>query len=341
MTAASRRIERFHLQAPIAAPKMGQLPIQAALMLTTLFIVLPVFGLILCGYLIGHTRLLNADGIKGLTNFVFFVAMPALLFRSLAILQRPENVEFGIVFAYFGPCLVVFGLAMVVSRFVFRHGIEEQAMLGMSATFSNSVLLGIPLALAAFGDPALLPTMLIIGFHALILITLPTLVVEFHRGRGGRWHQVLRSTLLSLLRNPIVMAMVLGAAYGWSGFGLPAVIDSFLELLGRAGPPTALFAVGAALTAYKIGGDLREVAVAMVLKLLCLPALVWLSGTFLFGLDPLWAAVATIIAATPSGVNVFLFASTYDIYIARSAATVLLSTAVAWATVAALLAWLI
>ncbi len=310
-------------------------------MLTTLSIVLPVFGLILCGYLIGHTRLLSADGIKGLTNFVFFVAMPALLFRSLATLQHPEHVEFGIVFAYFGPCLVVFGLAMAISRFVFRHGTEEQALLGMSATFSNSVLLGIPLALAAFGDAALLPTMLIIGFHALILITLPTLVVEVHRGRGGRWHHVVRSTVLSLLRNPIVMAMLLGVVYGWTGLGLTAVIDSFLELLGRAGPPTALFAVGAALTAYKVGGDLREVAVAMALKLLCLPALVWLSCTYLFRLDPLWAGVATVIAATPIGVNVFLFATTYDIYIARSAAGVLLSTAVAWVTVAALLAWLV
>ncbi|MCP4330360.1 MAG: AEC family transporter [Alphaproteobacteria bacterium] len=308
---------------------------------TTLAIVLPVFGLILCGYLVGRTRLLSIDGIKGLTNFVFYIAMPALLFRSLATLARPEGVDFSIVFAYFGSCLVVFGGGVLIGRYVFRNSVEEQAMLGMSATFSNSILLGIPLALAAFGDAALLPTMLIIGFHSLVLIGLPTIVIESHRSRGGRWHQVIRSTLSALVRNPIVVAMVLGVVFDSLGLILPDPVDRFLELLGRAGPPTALFTVGAALTAYKIGGDLREVSVAMVLKLVCLPALVWLGATYLFAVEPAWAAVATVIAATPIGVNVFVFANTYETYVARAAAGVLLSTAIAWLTVAALLAILI
>ncbi len=310
-------------------------------MIATLFIVLPVFGLILCGYLVGRTRLLSAEGIKGLTNFVFFVAMPALLFRSLATLERPEGVDFGIVFAYFSACLVVFGGAMVIARFVFREDLEQQAMLGMSATFSNSVLLGIPLVLTAFGDDALLPAMLIIGFHPIILIALPTIVIEIHRGRGGRWYQVIGATLVALLRNPIVVGMALGVAYGGLGLGLYPVIDRFLELIGGAGPPTALFAVGAALTAYKIGGDLREVAVAMTLKLIALPAVVWIMTAYVFAIDPAWVAVAVVIAATPIGINVFLLAATYNIYVARAAAGVLLSTAIAWLTVAALLALLL
>ena len=310
-------------------------------MIATLSIVLPVFGLILLGYLVGRTRLLSADGIKGLTNFVFYVAMPALLFRSLATLERPAGVDFSIVFAYFGACFIVFGGSMLIARLAFREDLEQQAMLGMSATFSNSVLLGIPLVLTAFGDSGLLPMMLIIGFHPIILIALPTIVIEIHRGRGGRWHQVIGATLVALVRNPIVVGMALGVAYGGLGLGLPGVIDAILELLGRAGPPTALFAVGAALTAYRIGGDLREVSVAMALKLVCLPAVVWVMTAYVFDIDPMWAAVATVIAATPTGVNVFLLAATYDIYIARSAAVVLLSTAIAWLSVAALLALLL
>jgi malonate transporter len=307
-------------------------------MLVTLSIVLPVFGLILCGYLVGRTRLLSVDGVKGLTNFVFYVAMPALLFRALATLQHPGTVEVDILFAYYGSVFVIYAVAMAISRFVFRHGFEEQAMLGMSATFSNSVLLGIPVALAAFGDAALLPTMLIIGIHPLVLITLPTVLLEIHRGRGGRWHRVLATITGALLRNPIIVAMILGILFNVLGFALPSIVDRFLELLGRAGPPTALFSVGAALTAYRIGGDLREVAVAMALKLVGLPLLVWLAATQVFGVGAMWASVAALIASMPIGVNVFLLANTYDIYQARAAAGTLLSTAIAWLTVAAVLA---
>jgi len=310
-------------------------------MLTTLGIVLPVFGLILTGYVVGRTPLIGEAGKRGLTNFVFYIAMPAFLFRATATLDWPSDADLSIIAAYFGSCFAIFALGASLGRRLFGHDLGLQAMLGMSVTFSNSVLIGIPLVLAAFGERALLPAMLIIGVHPLILMTVPTILIESHRGGGGAWHAVARSTVASLLKNPIILGMGGGLIYGQLGLGLPDMVDRFVELLGRAGPPTALFAVGAGLTGYRIGGDLREVSLAVVIKLLALPALVWLTSRYLFGLDPLWVATATVIAATPIGVNVFVFANTYQIYIARAAASVLLSTALAWLTTSLLLAVLV
>lgn len=309
-------------------------------MITTLAIVLPIFGLILCGYLVGRTRLLNRDGIQGLTNFVFYVAMPAFLFRATATLEVPPDVDLSIVAAYYGACLVMFSIGVGIGRFALGHDLQTQAMLGMSVTFSNSALLAIPLVLAAFGEQALLPMMLIIAFHPLILMALPTILIETHRGHGAHWLAVMGSVLRALITNPIIIGMCGGLLFGQLGFAIPGLVDRFLELLGQAGPPAALFSVGAGLTTYRIGGDLREVSLSVVLKLLGLPVLVWLSCTLFFDLPPLWVAVATTIAATPIGVNVFIFANTYQIYMARAAAAVLISTAVAWLSMAALLAYL-
>jgi hypothetical protein len=304
---------------------------------TTVSIVLPVFGLILLGYLIGLTRLFSAEGVKGLTNFVFYIAMPCLLFRAMARLDRPENFDLAILAAYFGPVAVVYLVGLLLGRFVFASDLADRAMLGMTGVFSNTALVGLPVIYATFGERGLLPLLIILSVHPFLLITVPTILMELHRGRGGRWHAVLGSTALSLLKNPIIVAMIAGLAYGQTGWGLPDMVDRFARFVGGAGPPTALFAVGASLTAYRLGGDLREVSVALLLKLAVLPAAVFATATYVFALDPLWVAVATVNAAMPVGVNVFVLARTYDTYVARAASAVLISTGIAWITVALLL----
>lgn len=304
---------------------------------TTLTIVLPVFGLILLGYLVGLTRLFSNEGVKGLTNFVFYIAIPCLLFRAMARLDRPESFDLRILVAYFGAAAFVYLVGLALGRVVFRNDLADQAMLGMAGGFSNTALVGLPVVYAAFGERGLLPLLIILSVHPLLLITVPTVLIELHRGQGDRWHAILASTALSLLKNPIIVAMVLGLGYGQTGLALPDIVDRFARFVGGAGPPAALFAVGASLTAYRLGGDLREVSVALLLKLALLPATVFVMTTYVFALDPLWAAVATVNASMPVGVNVFVLARTYDVYVARAASAVLASTGIAWITVALLL----
>ncbi len=304
---------------------------------TTVTIVLPVFGLILLGYLIGRTRLFSDEGVKGLTNFVFYIAMPCLLFRAMARLDRPENFDLSILLAYYGSVALVFAVGVALGRYVFRTHLADQSMLGMAGVFSNTALVGLPVNYAAFGEKGLLPLLIILSIHPILLITLPTVMIEVHRGQGGRWQETLAATSLSLLKNPIIAAMILGLGYGMTGLDLPVVVDRLTAFVGGAGPPAALFAVGASLTAYKLGGDLREVSVAILLKLALLPLTVFVMSTYVFALDPLWAAVATVNAAMPVGVNVFILARTYDTYVARAASAVLVSTGIAWVTVALLL----
>ena len=325
-------------------------------MSTILAIVLPVFAVILLGYGVGKTRLFGEEGVRALSAFCFYVAIPALLFRAMARLETPEGFDFAIVFAYYGAVLAAYALAMLVARLAFRLTLAEQAIFAIGATYSNILLLGIPLILTAFGDRGALPQSALLALQSVILISLTSLIVEAAHGAGGRGSAdikssgepeagrlgaILRPAGIGIATNPIIVSMAAGFVWGRTGLGLHDIVERFLAFLGQAATPTALFALGASLTRFHLGGDLRQVAAIGLIKLAVLPALVFVSARYVFGLEPLPVAVATITAAMPSGVNAFVLAMRYETLVARVAAAVIATTALAWATAAGLLAWLL
>ena len=307
---------------------------------TTFEVVLPVFGLVICGYLVGRSRIIDEAGIDGLTNFVFYVAIPVLLFRTVMRSAVPEVGDLAILIAYFGGCFIVFLLAYGIGRSIFRLPAGEVAIFGMGSMYGNTVMLGIPMVHAVFGDAGLVPILLIVGFHNPFLITCTAIFVEIGRGRKGGMRNVVRSSAATLIRNPVVLAIVI--ALVWRQLQVPfwAPVDRFAELLGTAAAPTALFALGASLSKYRLAGKLDESMTIVVLKLIIHPALVWVLATMVVKIDPLWAAVATVAAAMPTGATVFIYSRGYGLYVARATSATLISSGISIGTVAVLLAWL-
>ncbi len=307
---------------------------------TTFEIVLPVFGLVICGYLVGRSRIIDEAGIDGLTSFVFYVAIPVLLFRTVMRSAVPEAGDLAILIAYFGGCFIVFLLAYGIGRVMFRLPADELAIFGMGSMYGNTVMLGIPMAHAVFGDAGLVPILLIVGFHNPFLITCTAIFVEIGRGKKDGMRNVVRSSIATLIRNPVVLAILIAMA--WRQFQVPfwTPVDRFAELLGTAAAPTALFALGASLAKYRLAGKLDESMTIVVLKLFVHPALVWVLATMVVKIDPLWAAVATLAAAMPTGANVFIYSRGYGLYVARATSATLISSGLSIGTVAVLLAWL-
>jgi len=305
-----------------------------------LTIIGPVFALIAIGYAIGRTPLMTAEGVKGLTNFVFFVAIPALLFRSMARTALPRADDLVLIVTYFGTLAVLFVIAMLIARFAFRLRLAEQGLFGMGAIFGNTVLAGIPIVYAAYGEAGLVPLLLIIVFHPTMIFPVVTLIVEASLGKGGGAWRTIRSTARSLVTNPVIVALLAGI--GWSALNLkiPDAADAFLRLLGGAAAPAALFALGATLTRFKLASGIYENLTMSVVKLAVLPAAMWVSLTSFTDLPPLWISVAVLTAALPTGANVFLLAQRYDIYVARTSTVVLASTTASALTLAAVLVWL-
>ena len=301
-------------------------------------IILPVFGLVVLGFGAAKAKWFDEGAIRGLSLFVFNFAIPVMLFRTLARVEMPETIEWGFLLSYYIGALTVFALGMASAGILFRRPLEAQGAAGLTAGYSNTVLLGIPLILTTFGDDAALPLFLLVAFHSLLLFPIGTAVIEAGRGRGAGLRKLPLVTAKGMAKNPIMVGLVLGLAFNLLDLGIPGPVDTIAETLGQAALPCATFAMGASLAQYRIAGSLGESGVLIGLKILVHPLLVWLLATMVFDVAPLWASVAIVMAALPTGVNAYLFAERYGTGIAQAATAVLVSTGITIGTLSLLLA---
>ncbi len=300
-------------------------------------IVAPIFGVMALGVLAVKARILDEGAVKGLVSFVFNFAVPILLFRSLAQTELPEDVPWTFLLSFYGGAFAVFGLGVAVGRFGFRRSLAQQAIFGMSAGFSNTVLMGLPILLTAFGPEAALPTFLIIAFHGPTLMPLTTGLIQMDRGNGLSLSRQAGSIALELVKNPIIMGLLAGLALNFSGIPLTGPVDTMAEMVGVSAVPCALFALGASLAGYPLGGELGPALSLVPLKVLLHPLLVWLLAVHVFRVEGVWMQVAVTMAAMPSGVNAYLFGARYQAAAEVAARTILLGTILSVGTISTLL----
>jgi malonate transporter and related proteins len=304
---------------------------------TILNTALPFFALIFCGYGAGRFRLLSEASIAGVNAFVFYFALPAFIFNLLATSPLSDIANGSFIAAYLGTGLVVFAVAAVLGRLLFKVRRGEAALQGSAAVLGNTGYMGIPLVAAAFGDRAAIPLVLGLTLEATVLIPLTIILVEAQKGLDAGWSQLLRSVAGAMVRNPIIVTIFAGVLLSATGLGLPTPIENFTGLLGGAAGPCALFALGATLTSFPISAGISEVSYMTFFKLLVHPAAIWFATTRLFDVDPLWATVAILGAALPVAANVFIVAKQYDTYVERVSSAILVSTAISVVTISALL----
>jgi predicted permease len=304
-------------------------------------VVLPIFCVIGLGYGALRFTRFDARAAEALSAYVFNLAIPLLLFRTLAGIELAGPFPWRLLLAYYASAFVVFALGMGIAGGLLGRDRSERAIVGFACTFANSVLLGIPVVLTAFGEKASFPLFLLIAFHAPLLLTAATVVLELSRreGAGSGWIRSGLRAALQSARNPIILGLLAGILCSALGVRIPATLDRTAELVGRSAVPCALFAMGASLAAHRLGGKLGDALLAAALKLVAHPALVWWCATLL-GLEPLWTKVAVVLAAMPTGVNVYLFADRYRAGVSAASSAVVLSTGLSIFTISAVL-WLL
>jgi malonate transporter and related proteins len=292
------------------------------------------------GYAATFTRVFDRAAANALAAFVFYFAIPIMLFRNMATTTLPEQIAWGYLLSYFLGVAIVFGSGMAIARMAFGGSLERQAIIGFGSGFGNSVLLGIPLVLTSFGEQASLPLFLLLAFHSTVLFTAITVILEAGRGAGAELRAVPFKALTGLVSNPVLWGMALGIGFNLAGLELPDAIDRWATMMAGAAVPCALFSVGASLRAYRIAGALKPAALIVALKLIVQPLAVWLFATLVFDVPPLWAKVVILLAALPVGVNVYVFGTRYDAGQAESAAAILISSVVSVVTLPIVLYWL-
>ena len=295
-------------------------------------IVLPVFAIVASGYLCGARGLLGEDSSEALNRFVYWVALPALLFRAMAGVDLGSVLNGPFLVGFLGGLLALWLLASLLARFLFGSDLAQATLHGMNSVLGNSGFMGIPLAITAYGAPAAVPAIVATIINAAVVPAIGITLIEIARGSGAG-AGVLLELARSLATNPVVVAPLLGLAWAGSGFSLPAPIDSFTAILGAAAAPCALFAIGLFLVGKPQSEGRVEVGLMMALKLIVHPALTALLVFWALPADPFWAKNAVLMAALPTGSSAFVLAQAYGVYVLRTSSAILWSTVLSVATI--------
>ncbi|ABM93230.1 AEC family transporter [Methylibium petroleiphilum] len=294
---------------------------------------LAIFVTIGIGWVAGRCKpFAGGEAARILSNAAFYVFAPALLFRATARIDL-GTLPWQALGAFFVPVVGWMLLVYLLQRRCRAAAAAQPAVRAITASFGNNAQLGIPMAAALFGEIGLQLHLSIVSLHALILLTVLTLLVErdlaHAMARDAGAPASLSRTLLLTARNtvihPIVLPVLAGMAWNLTGAPIPGPIDEVLQMLGTAVVPLCLVAIGLSLGHYGLRGAAGPALLLAAAKLLVQPALVLAVG-YGMGLRGLALAVIVMAAAMPTGSNALMFAQRYRSGEAEATAAIVIST---------------
>lgn len=308
-------------------------------MTSPLLTLVPFFALVLIGYASARKGLLNGEGVKGLNAFIFYFALPALLFDKTQGAPVDKLIaERAYLLAYLVAGLGVFALGWLGARLMFAMGAGAAAITALGGVYGNIGFMGIPVLTTAIGDWVAVPLALVVLVDVAVLVPLATTIIDLTRPPEQR-RDLKAALTASIFKNPIVLATLAGLAVAVAGIALPQPVTTFTGLLGRAAGPAAMFTLGAVLAGRPLSEGMGEAAYASVFKLAVYPLAMWGAMTA-FGIGADWRLAATLGAAMPMATVLFVIAQQYDVMPQRMSTAVLASTVVSMASVTALASWL-
>lgn len=297
----------------------------------TLTIVAPVFILIGIGYALAKFQVLRQSASEALGQFVFVVAIPVLLFRTLIGADLSSGVPFSLWASYFIGVGVTWTLGALVIRKGFARDARAGAIGGISASFANTIMVGLPLVFAVYGEDGLVPLLLILSIHLAVMTVLMAVAMERAAALDNGTAtpplaDLLKGAARNLASNPLILAIVIAFVWRQTGLEIPEIGMDVLNRIAATALPLALLSLGMSLVQYGIRGNVLPGFLLAAVKILIMPVVVFVAGAFVFQLPPLWTAVATLTACCPTGANAYIFANRYGTGHAMSANAITVTT---------------
>ncbi|MFG3555530.1 AEC family transporter [Micromonospora sp. NPDC047557] len=292
----------------------------------------PIWILTAVGYAACRWGLLGEAVASVLGRFVFHLAMPSALF--LALSRMPLSGFAGRSLLAFGlSTAAVVGFGWVGASWLFGREPGERPIWGMAAGYVNSANLGIPIATQVLGDVSFLAEVVLLQ----VLVVTPVILVALDRHSDPAGRVRVRRIASLPVRNPVILASLLGVAWSAGGLQLPSAAGASLTLLSGAAVPAALVALGASLhhTAPSRAEPTKlELAVITALKLVAQPVIAYAAGLALHLSAPQLLAVV-VCAGLPTAQNTFIFGQEYGVGEAVANRAVVVTTTLSLATLAA------
>ena len=276
-----------------------------------------------------------------------YFALPVLFFGTLARTPVAAVLDPQLMLGFGAAFVATFALGMLLTRLVGKGGLAAMSLQAIAASWGNVGYMGVPLCIAAFGEQGLPPAMLTVIVTAVMSMVFGVMLIELEVAAGRGPVRTFLRAAFNVARNPLPLSIGLGIVYSAAGLPMPVPVEKWIDLLGAAAAPCALFAIGLFLSDKSMSdidesvkSGMVEAGLMTVIKLLVQPLLAFLILPFFVDLHSVGGKVALLMASLPTAANAFVLARQFDISVEQNTATVLFSTGFSVVTVSALLVWL-
>jgi predicted permease len=291
--------------------------------------VLPVFAVVAAGYVFGRTGLFSFEAATAINRFVFYFALPVLLFRLIATAPF-EKFDWSMSAAFLLAEFTTYLVGFLIVRHIFQRSTTESILLGMASAFANQVFFVLPIARQLYGDAGALPVVAISTFDVVFLLGGTIFVLELinRKAEGGSSLGLLRI----FVRVPPVFGIAAGFIANWAGLPVTGGLEFFTRFVGETAAPCSLFGLGLILMARQDKSGPAVPAVMIGLKLLFMPLAAWILLYLAFRVSPEWANPAMLVAAGPAGAMPYVLALQYQVPVASIARIIMVSTVISLVT---------
>ncbi|HEY1897049.1 MAG TPA: AEC family transporter [Terracidiphilus sp.] len=299
-------------------------------------LILPVFAVILTGWIVGYTGYLSRALSAGLIHFAYNIAMPALLIVTIA--QEPGHslINWRFLIAFGGGSLFCFLLVFGVMSIRASRSAASRTMHGMAASMTNTGFVALPVLQAIYGHHAVLPAAIATVFVAVVMFPLAVILLELGQRDAHGSGTAPMVTVKHIVLNPMVISTLTGMLLSALNLRMPGPVTAYLGILADALTPCALFAIGLGLSIDGVRANLGRASLLSAIKLVIMPLIVYGLSVWL-RLDPLYTIAAVICAAVPTAKTVYILAGEYRCEEVMVASTVSMTTLL---SILSLVVWL-
>lgn len=246
-----------------------------------------------------RSGLMPENSSRVLGSFAINFALPAMLFKSISEQPISNIFHWGYLLAYAVGSLFTFTIVFLIGRKFKGLGHTESAIYGMGSSFSNTLMIGFPITLQLFGDAALIPLALTLMVENFVMMPLTLTIAEAEKLEGNKRWSLVMSTLNRVMKNPIIIAIVLGAVVSAFNMSIPHIASDVVDMFAKTVSGVALFTIGCMLAATNLRGYYSQITMVLPSKLVLHPIAVFAAVQIIPGIDPLFASIAVILSALP------------------------------------------
>ncbi len=289
-------------------------------------IVFPIFFIIGLGYFLVKVGIINNKATQSLSKFVFYVALPVLLFLSISKSDNIiENTNWKLII-FANLFIIAFFIVLAIFIKFLKITPKAKGVLLQASYRSNTAFVGLPICLNAFGEDVFFQSVIffsflipVFNFFAVIALTLPQ-----HKTINKK---MIKSFVIGISKNPLIISISLGLIFSLLNITIPQVIKRTLLPISKTALPLALIVVGCSLNLKNIGFRIKTTSIIVIIKLLILPATAYLLLNAI-GFHTTNRNIAVIMFGCPTAVSSYIMAREMNGDIELAGDAVMLTTLV-------------